>query len=96
MSFVDTLSRPRDTSSPWAMVSSSLEVRSNRPTLSRVLNWKLLSAVISSLYPRLRSVDMALAASFSEVEPMVISVALGYLVGAPALASKTSSVNSSG
>jgi hypothetical protein len=45
-----------------------------------VLNWNDLSSEISSLFPMLRSVAMAVAVSLSLVLPKVTSEELGALV----------------
>ncbi len=47
--------------------------------MSRVLNWKLLSNEISSLFPILKSVAIAVAVSLSLVDPKVTSEELGGL-----------------
>ena len=60
----------------------SPEVLSKVPILSRVLNWKLLESEISSLFPMLKSVAMAVAASPSDVLPKTTSDELGALVAA--------------
>ena len=77
MSFVATLSSPIDICSPWARVIASPLVLSNVPILSRVLNWNDLSSEISSLFPMLKSVAMAVAVSLSLVDPKVTSELLG-------------------
>ena len=59
---------------------ASPDVLSNVPILSRVLNWNDLSSEISSLFPMLRSVAIAVAVSLSLVLPKVTSDELGDLV----------------
>jgi len=80
ISLTATLSSPIDICSPWASVIASPDVLSNVPILSRVLNWNDLSSEISSLFPMLRSVAMAVAVSLSLVLPKVTSEELGALV----------------
>ena len=58
---------------------ASPDVLSKVPILSRVLNWKDLSTEISSLFPMLRSVAIAVAVSLSDVLPNVTSEELGGL-----------------
>ena len=58
---------------------ASPDVLSKVPILSRVLNWKDLSTEISSLFPMLRSVAIAVAVSLSNVLPNVTSEELGGL-----------------
>jgi len=79
MSFVATLSSPRVICSPWASEIDCPLVLSKVPILSRVLNWKLLSNEISSLFPMLKSVAIAVAVSLSLVLPNVTSDELGGL-----------------
>jgi hypothetical protein len=57
--------------------------------LSRVLNWKLLESEISSLFPMLRSVAIAVAASPSDVLPKTTSDELGALVSVLAVLVET-------
>lgn len=78
---VATLSSPIETCSPWARLMSSPYVLSKVPILSRVLNWMVLSLEMSSLDPRFKSVEMAVEASLSLVDPKVTSDEDGAFVG---------------